>query len=68
MISSITITHAVIPMMYGFGDDSNPIPETVDLVEVRTEYNWHSKNFSRGHRQEKSFYIGYKQFAHFPLP
>lgn len=25
---------AVITMMYGFGDDENPLPETVELTEV----------------------------------
>jgi Transcription initiation factor IID, 18kD subunit len=34
------VLHAVRPMMYGYGDSDQPLPETVDLVEVwRRQYN-----------------------------
>lgn len=35
-VSSACVT-TVRPMMYGYGDSDQPLPETVDLVEVRCE-------------------------------
>ena len=33
----ICASFAVRPMMYGYGDSDQPLPETVDLVEVRRQ-------------------------------